>query len=107
MAMWRARKETKAPFAYIAGMFNKKDHTTVVHACQKIEATMVHKEEYFAYVPHSLQKSFEECGWEFHSDLGPPHCVYSSLFKWVGKGNPIFPETKIEIPKDNSQKKED
>lgn len=107
MAMYRARKETNAAFAYIAGMFNRKDHSTVIHAVQKIEAKMNFKEEYFCYVPHSLQKLFEDHGWEFHSDLGPPHCVYSSLFKWVGNGDPVYPETKIEVFKNQPKTDEE
>lgn len=107
VAMWRARKETGAPFLYIAGMFNRKDHSTVMHAVQKIEAIMNLKEEYFCYVPHSLQKLFEDYGWEFHSDLGPPHCVYSSLFKWVGDGDPVYPDTKIEVIKKTEKEGEE
>lgn len=45
----------------------------------------------YAYVPHHRQKEFEALGWEFEADLGPPHCVYSSLYKWVGEGEAVYP----------------
>lgn len=49
------------------------------------------KDGTYAYVPHHRQKEFEAIGWEFEADLGPPHCVYSSLYKWVGEGEAVYP----------------
>jgi len=45
----------------------------------------------YAYVPHHRQKEFEALGWEYENDLGPPHCVYSSLYRWTGEGEPVYP----------------
>jgi hypothetical protein len=42
-----------------------------------------------------MAKEFEAAGWEYSDDLGPPHSAYSSLYKWVGEGEPIIPETKL------------
>lgn len=53
----------------------------------------------YAYVPHHRQKEFEALGWEYEADLGLPHCVYSSLYKWVGEGEPNYPKIEIEIRK--------
>jgi len=49
----------------------------------------------FMYVAHHMAKEFEAAGWEYSDDLGPPHSAYSSLYKWVGEGEPIIPETKL------------
>lgn len=50
-----------------------------------------------AYVPHSRQRKFEELGWEYANDLGPPHCAYASLYEWVGDGEPIYPPDDIGV----------
>jgi hypothetical protein len=57
------------------------------------------EEEYYKYVPHHQQKIWEELGWSFHAYLGPPHAAYSSLYKWMGSGLPVVPNTQIEINK--------
>ena len=57
-------------------------------------------EQIFAYVPHSRQKLFEELGWEFSTDLGPPHAAYASLYKWTGDGLPIYPKDDITVLRD-------
>ena len=54
-------------------------------------------EQIFAYVPHSRQKHFEALGWEFSTDLGPPHCAYASLYKWMGEGLPVYPKDDITV----------
>lgn len=36
-AMWRVREVLKYPYSVIARIFNRKDHTTVIHACEKME----------------------------------------------------------------------
>jgi hypothetical protein len=57
------------------------------------------KVEYYKYVPHHQQKKWEELGWTFHCDLGPPHAAYSSLYKWEGSGTPVEPDSEIKITK--------
>lgn len=57
------------------------------------------KEEYYRYVPHHQQKMWEDLGWSFHCDLGPPHAAYSSLYKWEGNGPPVEPNSEIKINK--------
>lgn len=57
------------------------------------------KEEYYKYVPHHQQKKWEALGWSFHCDLGPPHAAYSSLYKWMGSGQPIVPDDSVQITK--------
>ena len=54
----------------------------------------------FAYVPHSKQKLFEELGWEFSTDLGPPHAAYASLYEWAGDGLPVYPKDDITVLRD-------
>lgn len=54
-------------------------------------------DQIFAYVPHSRQKRFEELGWEYSTDLGPPHCAYASLYKWAGDGLPVYPKDDISV----------
>lgn len=49
----------------------------------------------YRYVPHSEAKQWEALGWEFTADLGPPHCVYASLYKWAGEGEPVFPQKTL------------
>jgi hypothetical protein len=61
----------------------------------------------FAYVPHSHQKQFEAIGWEYECDLGYPHACYASLYKWVGEGEPVYPETNIAIRKPVNKAQED
>jgi hypothetical protein len=48
--------------------------------------------EYYKYVPHHQQKIWEEAGWVFDKDLGPPHAAYASLFRWPHKTAPIMPD---------------
>lgn len=55
------------------------------------------KESVFCYVPHSRQRQFEELGWEFESYLGLPHACYATLYKWVGEGEPVYPEEDIGV----------
>ena len=40
IAMYLARELTKTPLTEIGGFFGGRDHTTVLHACNKIESTM-------------------------------------------------------------------
>lgn len=47
---------------------------------------------YYKYVPHHQQKVWEDAGWVFEKDLGPPHAAYSSLYKWPHKSAPIIPD---------------
>ena len=47
---------------------------------------------YYKYVPHHQQKAWEEAGWVFDKDLGPPHAAYASLFRWPHKTEPVMPE---------------
>jgi len=51
----------------------------------------------FMYVAHHRAKEFEAVGWEYSEDLGPPHSAYSSLYKWVGEGEPVIPEPRRKI----------
>jgi len=48
--------------------------------------------KYFKYVPHHQVKRWEEAGWVFEADLGPPHAAYSSLYSWPHEGEPVIPE---------------
>lgn len=48
--------------------------------------------EYYKYVPHHQQKVWEDAGWIFEKDLGPPHAAYSSLYKWPHNSEPIIPD---------------
>lgn len=57
------------------------------------------KEEFYKYVPHHQQKMWEDLGWTFHCDLGPPHAAYSSLYKWEGSGQPVVPNSEVHIIK--------
>ena len=47
---------------------------------------------YYRYVPHHQQKRWEDAGWEYHGELGPPHAAYSSLYVWPREGEPTIPE---------------
>lgn len=58
-------------------------------------------DQIFAYVPHSRQRQFEELGWEYANDLGPPHCAYASLYRWAGNGLPIYPKEDISVIKND------
>lgn len=49
----------------------------------------------YAYVPHHKRKEFEDLGWEYENDLGPPHSCYSSLYRWKGEGAPVYPSTDL------------
>lgn len=62
------------------------------------EAAVLHQEVYH-YVPHHQQKAYEALGWEFYSDLTPPHAVFSSMYKWAGAGIPVIPPIAIEVSK--------
>jgi hypothetical protein len=48
--------------------------------------------EYYKYVPHHQQKVWEEAGWVFDKDLGPPHAAYASLFRWPHNSAPVMPD---------------
>lgn len=50
------------------------------------------KEKHFQYVPHHQRQKWEDAGWVFCQDLGPPHSAYSSLYEWAGEGDPVKPE---------------
>lgn len=55
---------------------------------------------HYKYVPHHQRGKWEEAGWEFHRDLGPPHAAYSSLYVWPHEGEPVIPEnTDVNIVK--------
>lgn len=45
----------------------------------------------YRYVPHWQTAEYEELGWQFAANLGPPHGCYSALYVWAGEGEPIFP----------------
>lgn len=47
---------------------------------------------YFKYVPHHQQKLWEDVGWVFDGDLGPPHAAYASLYRWPHESEPVVPE---------------
>jgi|APCry1669193181_1035450.scaffolds.fasta_scaffold107764_2 hypothetical protein len=49
-------------------------------------------EQYYAYVPHSRVDAYVEIGWEFESELPPPHCFYACLYRWIGEGEPLMPK---------------
>ena len=64
--------------------------------------------EYYKYVPHHQQKVWEEAGWVFERDLGPPHAAYASLFKWPYDTAPIIPDAiGISIIKVNPEINDD
>jgi hypothetical protein len=48
--------------------------------------------EHYFYVPYQFEAEFSALGWVFDSLLGPPHCAYSSLWRWAGEGEPAIPE---------------
>jgi hypothetical protein len=48
--------------------------------------------KYYKYVPHHQQKVWEDAGWVFERDLGPPHAAYASLFKWPLESAPVIPD---------------
>jgi hypothetical protein len=60
------------------------------------------EDKYYKYVPHHQQRIWEELGWTFESDLGPPHAAYSSLYVWSGDGEPIIPNVEVKIVKDKT-----
>jgi len=62
------------------------------------------EDQVFAYVPHSRQKKFEDMGWEYECDLGYPHAAYASLYKWIGEGEPVYPENDIVVVKPQLKK---
>ena len=64
-------------------------------------------DENFCYVPHSMSKIFEDLGWEFATDLGPPHAAYASLYRWAKDGDPIMPPSTITMPAMAKIKKEE
>jgi hypothetical protein len=43
-AMWRCRKELRVTWLQIAQRFNRRDHTTVIHAYQRVEARIARGE---------------------------------------------------------------
>jgi hypothetical protein len=57
------------------------------------------KDKFYKYVPHHQQKLWEDLGWSFHCDLGPPHAAYSSLYVWDGDGDPVVPNVEVKILK--------
>lgn len=61
-------------------------------------------EKFYCYVPHSQSKIFEDLGWEFASDLGPPHAAYASLYIWGKEGEPVHPSVNIEVNKKTERK---
>lgn len=60
IAMYLARQLTPASLKHIADEFRRKDHTTVIHACQKIEAEMVDKST--RENVNCIQEKLKECG---------------------------------------------
>lgn len=46
----------------------------------------------YKYVPHWQTAQYEELGWQFAANLGPPHGCYSVLYVWAGEGEPKMPE---------------
>lgn len=48
--------------------------------------------EYYKYVPHHQKTAWEEAGWVFDGDLGPPHAAYASLYCWPHDGEPVIPD---------------
>jgi hypothetical protein len=53
-----------------------------------VEEESIH---YYKYVPHHQQKVWEEAGWVFEKDLGPPHAAYASLYRWPHENDPVVP----------------
>ena len=47
---------------------------------------------YYKYVPHHQQKVWEDAGWVFDKDLGPPHAAYASLYVWPHGNDPVIPD---------------
>lgn len=47
---------------------------------------------HYKYVPHHQIKAWEDAGWVFDGDLGPPHAAYASLYWWPHDGEPVIPE---------------
>jgi hypothetical protein len=64
------------------------------------------EDSFYKYVPHHQQKLWEELGWTFHCDLGPPHAAYSSLYIWTGNGDPVVPNVEVKISKSIDMEKE-
>lgn len=60
------------------------------------------KELTYRYVPHWQTTQYEELGWQFAANLGPPHGCYSALYVWAGEGAPVMPAEK-----DQSKEKTD
>ncbi len=46
----------------------------------------------YRYVPFHPTAEYEELGWQFAANLGPPHGCYSALYVWAGEGEPVMPE---------------
>jgi hypothetical protein len=51
-------------------------------------------EQYYVDVLHSRIDDYVKIGWEFESELPPPHCFYACLYKWIGEGEPVTPNRK-------------
>lgn len=63
--------------------------------------------KHYKYVPHHQQKAWEEAGWVFDTDLGPPHAAYASLFRWPYDSEPVMPQnTCITVTKIRLEKKD-
>jgi chromosomal replication initiator protein len=57
IAMYLCKKHTKSSFPEIGGKFGGKDHTTVMHACKKIEKLLNQNDESLRTDISSLEKS--------------------------------------------------
>ena len=47
--------------------------------------------QHYKFVPHHQTRKWEELGWVYAGELGPPHCAYSCLYAWPFDGEPIVP----------------
>jgi chromosomal replication initiator protein len=56
VAMYLLRKNTKLPLAKIGSLFGGRDHTTVIHACRKIEQQLAGDTELSRFVRESTTK---------------------------------------------------
>ena len=56
VAMYLSRELTNHSFPEIGAFFGNKDHSTVIHACKKLEAEMVESEEYTKFIERLKQE---------------------------------------------------
>jgi len=56
IAMYLARELTKSPLTEIGGFFGGRDHTTVLHACNKIESAMVNNTQLTQIVDNLIKQ---------------------------------------------------